>query len=412
MSRRWKIQDPLLFAFVAVATGLGLVFIFDAGYARAIGSGRAALGALPPEFLAQVKFLPLAIGLGVLAAQIRPERWRRWATPLWLATLALLLIVKEFGTELNGAKRWLPLGPIGVQPAELAKFATILYLAAIFADRKPWPEKIKPSRHWADWLDRVAVPKIRRALPAILVLVGVYWIEKEPDLGTAAVVAFIAFVLMAVGGISRKSLLAVIVLGLGGGLVMVKQESYRLDRFKIHASRWSPENIDDLAYQTVQSEIAMASGGVAGVGFGSGRAKHLMPATTTDFINATIAEETGFLGAFGVLCVLGAIVWRLLYNAQRAPTEFGKLVLVGTASWVGVQTTVNFMMANALLPAIGIPIPLISSGGSSLLALWVAFGACQAMLRPQLAVVKVEKEDAHAAGRDRRRDGRAYLSGA
>lgn len=412
MSRRWKIQDPLLLLLVAVATVLGLVFIFDAGYARAIGSGRAVLGALPPEFLAQVKFLPLAILCGVLAAQVRPQKWRSWALPLWLGTLALLLVVKEFGTELNGAKRWLQIGPLGFQPAELAKFATILYLAAVFADRKPWPEKIRPSRHWAEWLDRVAIPKARRALPAILVLIGVYWIEKEPDLGTAAVVAFIAFVMMAVGGISRKSLLAVVVIGLAGGLFLVKQESYRLDRFKIHASRWSPENIDDMAYQTVQSEIAMASGGIAGVGFGSGRAKHLMPATTTDFINATIAEETGFLGSMAILSVLGAIVWRLLYNARRSPSEFGRLVLVGTASWIGIQTTVNVMMANALLPAIGIPIPLISSGGSSLLALWVAFGACQSALRPQLAVVKLDKEDAHAAGGDRRRNGRAYLSGA
>jgi len=203
---------------------------------------------------------------------------------------------------------------------------------------------------------------------------------------------------------------AITVCGLIGGYGLVHSQGYRSDRIANHASRWTAQNIDDTSYQTVQSEYGMASGGLLGVGFGNGRAKHVMPAATTDFVLATVGEETGLVGTLAVLALLGGIVWRLVHNARRAPTEFGRLVCAGTAAWIGIQTTVNVMMANAFLPAIGIPLPFISSGGSSLLALWIVFGLCQTVLRPQLAAVAVSEEDADAAGSHRGRDRRARLS--
>jgi cell division protein FtsW len=404
MTRRLKIQDPLLFVLVLAATLIGIVFIFDAGYPRAIASGK---GMVPHEFVSQIIFLPIAVIVGAFASTVRPGVWRKWAPWIWFGTLVLLIAVRYVGTEMNGAKRWL----FGFQPAEFAKFATVIYLASVFADRVDWPKNIKPAKNWALYMDKIAVPKLLRAMPAIWVLVGTYFIEKEPDLGTAFVVAVIAFVLMCVGRVSGKSLVAAVVVGILGVGFMIKQEPYRLERLRNHQTRWTAENIDDLAFQTVQSEYAMASGGVFGVGFGSGRAKHVIPATTTDFIGATIAEETGLLGLFSVLGLLGAIVWRLMYNARRAPSEFGKLVLIGTAGWVGVQATVNVMMSNAFLPAIGIPLPLISSGGSSLVALWLAFGICQTALKPELAVISVPEEEAlDAVGSHGGRDRRAHLS--
>jgi cell division protein FtsW len=408
MTRRLKLQDPLLFGLILAATFVGLVFIFDAGYARAIGSGK---GMIPREFLQQLIYLPVAIFAGVMAASVKPKVWRKWAPIIWAGCILLLILVRLVGTEMNGAKRWLPLGPIGLQPAEFAKFATVLYLAGVFADRPDWSVKIKRDPPWYVWMDKVFVPKLLRMLPAFGVLVAIYLIEKEPDLGTAAVVAVTAFTLMFVGRVSNKSMIAAVIIGALGVVYMVKAEPYRLERIQNHQSRWTAENIDDTAYQTVQSEYGMASGGLFGVGFGAGRAKHVMPAATTDFISSTIAEETGLVGMVLVLGLLAAIVWRLIYNAARAATEFGRLILIGTATWIGLQATVNIMMANAYLPAIGIPLPFISSGGSSLLALWIAFGVCQTAMRPELALISTEVEEAQdAAGSHGGRDRRARLS--
>jgi cell division protein FtsW len=258
---------------------------------------------------------------------------------------------------------------------------------------------------WAK-LDATFVPKLKRFLPAVWVFLGVILIEREPDLGTAAVVAFTTFVMFILGGVTWRSLVVGGALVLCGTFIMVKAQPYRMERILNHTQRWDAKNIDDIGFQTVQSELAQASGGIVGVGVGAGRAKHVIPATTTDFIMATIGEEFGLLGSVVVIGLLGALVARLLWLADRAKTRFGMLVLGGVGVWIGIQTCTNVMMANGLLPAIGIPLPFISSGGSSLIALWMAMGLCQAALR----AVPVPKEAMVEADRDRWRHGRARLS--
>lgn len=191
----------------------------------------------------------------------------------------------------------------------------------------------------------------------------------------------------------------------GGGL-MVTKEAYRMDRINNHVTRWDAGNVDDTGFQTCQSELAMASGAFTGVGFGNGRAKHILPATTTDFVMATVGEELGVLGPLLMLGLMGGVTWRIWRLAKLAETRFAKLVLVGTAWWFVVQACTNLMMANATLPAIGIPFPFISSGGSSLLSIWLAIAICQVVAAPSSA-----KEGAYASGRDRWGNGRARLSG-
>lgn len=411
MKRTIRIQDPFLFLLALLITGIGLVFILDAGYPRAFASNRAAFGYFPPEFVAQLRFLPIAIVAALLAGNVAPGKWKKWARPTWILALLGLIGVKVFGHEMNGAQRWIDIGPVSIQPAEFAKFAAILYLAAAFADRPAWPEKLKPANHWAIWMDRFAVPKILRALPLVWVLFAVVLIEKEPDLGTAAVVAATSFFMLIAGGVSKKSIMAALLIGSVGIGFMVHQEPYRLERIENHFHRWSAENVDDVGFQTVQAETGAAAGGWTGVGFGAGRTKHILPATTTDFIMATIAEETGLLGSLLVLGLIGALVYRLMWNAARAPSHFGQLFLIGVAGWTGIQASVNVMMANGFLPAIGIPLPLISSGGSSLVATWIALGVCQAVMRPELAVVSVSTKEAFDEARDHgRRDRRTRLS--
>jgi cell division protein FtsW len=407
LNRALRIHDPILFWLSLAATAIGLLFVYDAGYARALASGR---GLIPPEFRSQLMFLgPALIGAG-LVARIRPEAWKKGSKVVWLASLVLLVAVEFIGTEMNGARRWIGVGPFAIQPAEFAKIATIIYLAGAFADRKAWPKKM-PRRTFAQWMDVVMPAKLMRALPAVWVLVAVILIEKEPDLGTAAVVAATAFAMFVPGGVTWKSIAAAVALaGLGAGVMVVK-EPYRMERITNHVHRWENGNADDIGFQTVQSEAAMASGGLVGVGIGNGRAKHILPATTTDFIMATIGEEVGLIGSLCVLAVIGGVVWRLKWLAGQVADRFSSLVLYGVGAWIGIQACVNVMMANGFLPAIGIPLPFISSGGSSLVALWIALGLCQGVLAPRPeAATDDDEEGSRATDRNRWRNGRTRLS--
>lgn len=399
------IRDPILVVMALAATLLGLVMVFDAGYARSIRDGK---GAIPPEFISQLIFLGPALVAGWVCARLRPNFWEKAARPIWIMTVIALaaVLVPGIGYEMGGASRWFKVGRFTVQPAEFAKVAVILYLAAAFANRKAWPKKVKVPKSFALRMDSIWIPKLVRAMPAIWVGVALVLTELEPDLGTGFIIAVVAFALMWAGGVSRRSLAWSVGLAALAVLVMIQLQPYRLERFTAHGTRWEAGNLDGIAYQTVQSELAMASGGTFGVGIGAGRAKHVMPAATTDFVSATLAEEFGFLGWLAVVALLGGLTYRLAVQATRAPTRFGQLVLIGFAAWIGVQSVLNLTMANGLLPAIGIPLPFISSGGSSLLALWLAVGMSQAALAPAVA----KQEEAVAADRHGWRNRRTRLS--
>ncbi|MBI3721726.1 MAG: FtsW/RodA/SpoVE family cell cycle protein [Fimbriimonas ginsengisoli] len=337
------------------------------------------------------------------------EGWRRWSILLWLATLLLLglVMVPGIGFQMNGAHRWIKLGPLLFQPAEFAKVTALLYLAGALAGRKTWPSRIRPARGLADWLDRVAMPKLLRGLPAVWILLGAALIALEPDLGTAFIILVAGIAIMIAGRVTWKSLVALFLIGVIGVAGLIKQQPYRMDRIVHHAQRWNDENMDDVGFQSVQSELAMASGGLTGVGIGAGRAKQIMPAITSDFANVTPAEEFGLVGELILLGLLAAITFRLLRFARAAQQPFARLILIGVGSWIGVQTCMNVMMANGTLPSVGIPYPFVSSGGSSLIALWAALGLCQACVAPS-----PRKEEARVPGRDRWRHRRARLSSA
>jgi cell division protein FtsW (lipid II flippase) len=186
--------------------------------------------------------------------------------------------------------------------------------------------------------------------------------------------------MMVAGGVSGKSLwtIGLTVVLLAG--VLVVDKPYRLNRFMSHGDRWSETKIDSIGYQTTRSETALAAGGLTGVGFGQGRAKHSLPEPTNDFIMATIGEEIGLVGSLMVMGLLGLIVWRLYHQGVRRVDRFERLFLVGCATWIGVQTVANIVVANGAVPVMGVPLPFFSAGGSSLAALWIAIGAAQAIV--------------------------------
>jgi cell division protein FtsW len=240
-----------------------------------------------------------------------------------------------------------------------------------------------------------------------LILVLAFKIEREPDLGTAAVILSIMMILFWLGGVSSKSMKILVVFGMIATVGLMVLEPYRLDRITNHYHRWDEKNVDDIGFQTTQSETAMAGGGLAGVGIGAGRAKHIIPAPTTDFVMATIGEEFGLIGSLITILVMGALVFRLIYLSRTVHSETAKLILLGVAAWLGVQSCVNVIMANGTAPAIGIPFPFISSGGSSLIALWIAMGVCQACV-----INAPVKEKVRENSRNRRRYRGSRLSGA
>ena len=382
MLRRWTVADPWVFGLALAASVVGVFFIFDAGYAQSMAAGR---GWFTREVAMQSVALVVGLTVALWASRRRPEFWLRTSKLWWaLSLLALVAVLSPgLGHAENGAHRWIKVGPITVQPAEFAKLAIVIYLAGVLAVRRPWP-KFGRQPDFGTWLVEIGLRKAFRLLPALWAAMAFVLVAIQPDLGTAAVLALVGWVLFACGGATRKSIVGGTVAALVVGYVFVHMEPYRIERVHNHTTRWEAHNVDDIGFQTVQSELAKASGGWFGVGPAAGRAKHVMPAATTDFLSTTVAEEFGFAGWL-VCClgILGGLSLRLVWLATLAKDRFSALVLLGVGTWIGCQTATNLLMANGTLPAIGIPLPFLSYGGSSLVALWLAIGVCLALLRPQ-----------------------------
>ncbi len=403
MKKTVRIADPLLFWLLIAATFVGLFFIFDAGYPREIANGR---GVIPSDLRNQLIALPIALLASWFAAKVNSDAWMKWAKVIWIiAFLSLFLpYAPGIGYPQNGAYRWFKIpGLPAIQPAEFAKMAAILYLASVFATRKPFA--FKPGKDLLDKIDRNMMPYLKRIWPVIWVVIAAIIIEREPDMGTAFILGVAAFAVCVAGGVSRKSLVIGTACVMIGGIAFTMSQPYRMARITNHLHRWDSENIDSTGYQTVQSELGFAEGGLLGVGPGNGRAKHVLPAATTDFVMATVGEEFGILGSLSVLGLIGFIVFRMLELAGKATTRFGAIAVTGVAAWIGLQAALNIMMSNGLLPAIGVPMPFISYGGSSLAAMWLSLGICNS------ALCAVPQEGANSATRRNGwRDRRSRLS--
>lgn len=406
--KSWKvIADPTLALLSLIAMICGLFIIYDAGYARAIRSGQSPLSR---EFIVQSLATVAAVVLMVGIARIPIGKFSKFGGKIIAATIVLLFMVElpVIGTTMNGANRWVNFGFINIQPSEFAKIGVILYLASLFSQREVWKEPTRKIRTWYENLDYRLIPKFKRAIPAMVIALVAIKIEQEPDLGTAAVVMVVAFALFYLGGVSKKSLMWLVAIGVVGCGLLAVAQPYRLERITNHGDRWSDRHVDDIGFQTTHSESAQASGGIIGAGMGTGRAKHILPAATTDFVMATIGEEFGFVGSLATLGLLGAITWRLMHLSRLAISRYASLVLAGVGCWIGIQASVNVMMANGFLPPIGIPLPFFSSGGSSLLAMGIALGLCQS------AANSIPKGwgNIDASDHNGRRDGGTRLPGA
>jgi len=349
LSQRLHLDLPLVFALL-LAAGYGLLVLFS------------AIDQDPKRLEAQLLRLGLAFGVMILVAQIPPRLWRRLAVPLYMAGVLMLVAVLAVGEIGKGAQRWLDLGLLRFQPSELLKLGVPLMLAWFLALRP------LPPGGW-----RTLVAAILTAVPAVL-------IARQPDLGTALLVGSAgAFVLFLAGLSWRLIALLVAIAAALAPLLWSQMLDYQKNRV---LTLFDPES-DPLGtgYHIIQSKIAIGSGGVYGKGWGLGTQSHLefLPERSTDFIFAVLGEE---LGLFGVLALLGIylfILFRGLYIASQSQDAFGRLLAGGLTLVFFVYLFVNTGMVSGLLPVVGVPLPLVSYGGTSMVTILAGFGLIMAV---------------------------------
>jgi cell division protein FtsW len=301
-----------------------------------------------------------ALGIAVLSMVMRVDyrSYRSEALIWWLlGSVTFLLVAVLFSTPINGSRRWFSLGPFGIQPSELAKLAAVLFTASVLERRMHRVNELKYS------LLPIAI--------VVGVLVGLILIE--PDLGTAASLLAVVGLMIFAAGISYRYLLGGVLLALPALYVVVWSAEYRRRRLLAFLDPWADPLGD--GFQIIQSLIAIGTGGVTGKGLMAGVQKlFYLPEPHTDFIFAVISEELGLLGASLVVGCFCVITWRGLRAALRAPDAFGSLLALGLTMMVTLQAFVNISVVTGLMPTKGIPLPLVSNGGSSLLVNLVAMG--------------------------------------
>jgi cell division protein FtsW len=294
-----------------------------------------------------------AVGVAMLSIVMRIDyRAYRNDKLIWLliGAVGLMLVAVLFARPINGTRRWFGVGGFGIQPSELAKIAAIMFTALMLERR------------------RTRINELQYSLLPIALIVGglVGLILLQPDFGTAVSLLAVIGVMVFAAGISYRYLFGAVMLALPALYVILMQADYRRRRLLTFMDPWADPLGD--GFQIIQSLIAVGTGGVLGKGLMNGVQKlFYLPEPFTDFIYAVISEETGLLGASLVLLCFCVIAWRGLRTAMRAPDAFGAYLALGITMMLVLQAFVNISVVLGLMPTKGIPLPLVSNGGSSML---------------------------------------------
>lgn len=345
---------------VAAATGalvlIGLLMILSASSVTSF----ATYGTSFVYFKKQLIWAAVGIVGFVACAFIDYRRWRNFGYVAFAVTLVLLLavVIPGVGVTVGGSSRWLAFGPLQFQPSELAKLALILFLADVFSRKR---------EETFDTFAHTMMPLI----PALGVL-GVL-IMKQPDLGTTMIVGLIGMGMVFVAGGPIRFIAPAMAVGGFLATALALAEPYRRERVLtfLHPFR-DPFNT---GMQTVQSLIAVGSGGWFGVGLGASRQKwSRIPNAHTDFIFAIFAEETGLFGSVLMIGLFAFLAYLGVRTAHKAPDRYGMLVASGITIWLALQALINIGAVTASLPITGVPLPLVSFGGTSLLISLIAMG--------------------------------------
>ena len=343
-SERLHLDLPLLLG-VLVLSVFGLVALYSAG------------GRDTDLVIRQVIRLAIGFGLMFVIAQIAPSRFYHWAPSLYLVGVLLLCIVLALGETAQGAQRWLRVGPISFQPSELVKL-TVPLMVAWFISKGELPPRL--------W---------RIVLGGLLTLVPVVLVMRQPDLGTSLlVVASGAFVLF-LAGAGWRYIMALAALAVAC-VPLLWHFMHDYQRQRVLTLLDPQQDPLGAGYHIIQSTIAIGSGGMYGKGWFNGTQSQLdfLPERSTDFVFAVIGEEFGLLGILVLLSVYLFIVYRGLYIAAHAQSTFGKLLAGALVLTFFIYVFVNIGMVSGILPVVGLPLPLVSYGGTSLVTLIAGFG--------------------------------------
>ncbi|HSL12087.1 MAG TPA: putative lipid II flippase FtsW [Actinomycetota bacterium] len=345
-------------------TAMGLVMVLSAG---SVSAAQGYDGNSFWYFQRQVIYAVAGLSAGALVARLPYAAWRRlWIPVLGVSSLLMLVAAHPAsGTSLYGASRWIDLGPVTLQPSEFAKLGLITFAATVLTAKRA---KLDDPVH-------LALP----LAPVVMVVAGLGVAQR--DLGTTVIICGSVFLLLFVAGVRLRYLAASAAVGLIGVAFLIVGEPYRRTRF---FDAWLNPQADasGAGYQLIQGLIAIGSGGWTGLGLGSSRAKwDYLPNAHSDFIFAVIAEELGLLGALTVLVAFGVLLFAAVRIALHATDTFGRLLAAGVASWIGLQTVINLGAVTGLLPITGVPLPLVSFGGTALVVTLAGIGVLVSVAR-------------------------------
>jgi len=355
----WREYDEALLWIGIALLGIGLVMVYSSSIAIAEG-GR--YGVSQPAYFLVRQLLFVAIGTlaGIVAFQVPMRLWQQAAPYLFLfgAVLLVLVLIPGIGREVNGSRRWLPLIVVNLQPSELTKLFVVLYAADYTVRKAAWMHSFKRG-----FLPMFAVMLCAGALLLL-----------EPDFGAFAVIAAIAMGVLFLGGMNWRLFAGLAVLLVIGFVVIIVTSPYRMQRILGFLDPWADPY--GKGYQLSHALIAFGRGEWFGVGLGGSVEKlHYLPEAHTDFLLAVIAEELGFVGVAVVIALFAWIVLRAFAIGRQAALRerhFAALTAQGIGLWLGVQALINMGVNMGLLPTKGLTLPLMSFGGSSLLANCVA----------------------------------------
>ncbi|MEW5788485.1 MAG: putative lipid II flippase FtsW [Pseudomonadota bacterium] len=347
---------PYDWGLVFAALGLlmiGLVMVYSASIT--IAEAKSANNQQAFYLIRHSIYLVLGLGLGYATLQIPSQTWQKMAPGLFIAgvLLLVLVLVPFIGKEVNGSRRWLPLGSLGnFQPSEWVKFATILYAADYTVRKAAFMQNLKKG-----------------FMPMFLVMLGVgTLLLLEPDFGAFVVIVTLALAILFLGGLNARLFLGLIVLLAIGFVLLVILSPYRLARVASSLNPWADPY--GAGYQLSHALIALGSGELTGVGLGDSVEKlFYLPEAYTDFLLAVIGEELGLLGVLVVIGLFAWLTWRAFsigWQAGLMGRNFAALVAQGVGVWMGFQGFINMGVNLGLLPTKGLTLPLMSYGGSGI----------------------------------------------
>ncbi|MBK7663353.1 MAG: putative lipid II flippase FtsW [Sterolibacteriaceae bacterium] len=365
-SQRWlknpdepRELDPLLLWPAVALLLFGLVMVYSSSIATAEGS--TFTGHSQNFFLIRhAVFLCIGTVAAIFAFQMPLRTWQQVAPYLFLIGVGLLVIVliPHVGREVNGARRWLPLGPINLQPSELMKFFAVLYAADYTVRKLPLMDSFK----------RGFLP-----MAAVILLVGALLL-REPDFGAVVVICGIAFGILFLGGINARIFTLLTVVAIAGFVLLIWLSPYRRERILGFMNPW--DDAFGKGYQLSHALIAFGRGEWLGVGLGGSIEKlFYLPEAHTDFLLAVVAEELGFVGVLTVIALFALFVQRAFAVGRQAlqlERPYAALVAQGIGIWIGVQAFINMGVNMGLLPTKGLTLPLMSFGGSGIVANCIA----------------------------------------